>query len=207
MEAVHLLINKEDITEHLMDVGNIDDKKLNREIFDVQEFSFRKQIPSELYDLFISVKSANYRSWSRSRSYAINDRVIHDGKLWVAKAVNTGSLPAADNANWEEKSVWYLFKKFIVPYLVFVAFSKYSVDHGLNASPHGFKKVSEDNVESITSSERAGIVNKYQNRGDKYLMGFMEYLSSNNYTIDGVKYTFTSDNSRKSVPKIKFKGV
>lgn len=204
---MHLLINKEDISELITDIQNVDDKKINREILDVQKFDLMKQIPVELFNAFVALKTANHRNWSRSKSYSIGEHAISGGKLWIATAINSGSLPADDNANWSEKKIYFLFQEYIVPFLAFCSYSKYAVEHGLNASPHGFTKVAEDNVTAIDKNERAMIVNKYQNRGDKYFMDFMNYMSDNDYTIDSIKYTFTCDNSKRISPRIKLKGV
>lgn len=204
---MHLLINKEDISELITDIQNIDDKKINREILDVQQFDLMNQIPVELFNAFVALKVANHRNWSRSKTYQVGEYAITDGKLWIASAINTGSLPADANANWSEKKIYSIFNGYIVPFLAFCSYSKYSVEHGLNATRNGFSKVNDDSVLPIDSKERALIVNKYQNRGDKYFMNFMKWMSENNYTIDAVKYTFTCDNSKRITPKLKFKGV
>lgn len=207
IQTMHLLIDKENISELITDIQNIDDKKINREILDVQKFDLLKQIPVELFNAFVALKVANYRSWSRTKTYSIGDYAINDGRLWLAIIENTNSLPAPDNVNWSEKEIYFLFNEYIVPFLAFCSYSKYAVEHGLNASPHGFTKVSEGNITAIDKNERAMIVNKYQNRGDKYFMDFMNWMSENDYTIDTIKYTFTCDNSKRISPRIKFKGV
>lgn len=202
-----LLINKEDISEMITDIQNVDDKKINREILDVQKFDLMNQIPVELYNAFVALKTANHRNWSRSKSYQIGEYAINDGRLWVAAAINSNSLPSDSNVNWTEIKMYFIFREYIVPFMAFCSYSKYAVEHGLNATHTGFTKIAEDNVTSIDKNERAMIVNKYQNRGDKYFMDFMKYMSENDYTIDDVKYTFTTDNSKRISPRLKFKGV
>lgn len=204
---MHLLINKEDISEMITDIQNVDDKKINREILDVQKFDLMNQIPVELFNAFYALKIANHRQWSRSKSYAIGEHAISGGKLWIATAINSNSLPADDNTNWIEKKIYSIFNDYIVPFLAFCSYSKYAVEHGLNATRNGFSKINDGDVTPIDPKERALIVNKYQNRGDKYFMDFMKWMSENNYTIDEVKYTFTCENSKRISPKIKFKGV
>jgi len=200
------LINKENISALITDVQNIDDSRMNREIDDTQEFDFRKQVPSEFYDAVIAVKELNVRAWSRTKTYADADKVIHDGRMWVGVGTPTG-VPGDDNNTWSEIVLYRIFTTYIVPFLTFVAYSKYSVEHGLSASPKGFAKISDPNMTSIDARERAMIVNKYQNRGDKYFMDFMSWMSANNFTVDGVQYTFNSTTTRRISPKIKFKGV
>lgn len=202
---MQLLIEKEIISEMITDIQNVDDKKINREILDVQKFDLLKQIPQELFDAFAAIKTANHRSWSRTKVYSAGEYATNDGKLYLAVTPVTGTQPASPA--WTEKNIYFLFNEYIVPFLAFCSYSKYAVEHGLNISKSGFSKVTEENLAPINEKERALIVNKYQNRGDKYFMDFMNWMKENDYTIDGVQYTFTCENSKRVSPRLKFKGV
>lgn len=41
-----------------------------------------------------------YPAWNNATAYAIGAKVQHNGGVWIAKAANTGSEPAENNADW-----------------------------------------------------------------------------------------------------------
>lgn len=183
-----MLINSSHIRAYCKLRYNVTD--INLYIEEAEEI-LEKKINSDLFARF--VVAATYSAWSNATAYTVGQFVINDGDLWECLIGNTNSEPAAGNSNWEVKEVYegfLLFQKAEA----YLAYSKMLIEHGIEIQGDGLVKYSgAESQTPVSASERAALVNKYQNKSDAAFNEFLKWIKDASYIIDDVTYLFTSD--------------
>ena len=181
-----MLINSSHIRTYCKLRYNVTD--INLYIEDAEEV-LKKKINSDLYNRFVEV--ATYSAWNNATAYTIGQYVTNDGDLWKCLVGNTNSEPADGNSNWEVKEVYegfLLFQKAEA----YLSYSKMLIEHGIEVQGDGLVKYSgAESQTAISSSERAALVNKYQNKSDATFNEFLKWIKDASYIIDDVTYLFS----------------
>lgn len=181
-----MLINSSHIRTYCKLRYNVTD--INLYIEDAEDV-LKKKINSDLFNRFVEV--AAYSAWSNATAYTVGQYVTNDGDLWKCLVGNTNSEPVDGNSNWEVKEVYegfVLFQKAEA----YLSYSKMLIEHGIEVQCDGLVKYS--GVESqtpVSSSERAALVNKYQNKSDATFNEFLKWIKDASYIIDDVTYLFS----------------
>ncbi len=181
-----MLINSSHIRTYCKLRYNVTD--INLYIEDAEDV-LKKKINSDLFNRFVEV--AAYSAWSNATAYTVGQYVTNDGDLWKCLVGNTNSEPVDGNSNWEVKEVYegfVLFQKAEA----YLAYSKMLIEHGIEVQGDGLVKYSgAESQTAISSSERAALVNKYQNKSDATFNEFLKWIKDASYIIDDVTYLFS----------------
>lgn len=150
-----------------------------------------KKIPATLFTRFTEV--AAYSAWAIGTTYTAGQYVTNDGDLWKCLIGNVGSEPADGNSNWELQEIYEGFLIF-QKCEAYLAYSKMLIEHGIEVQGDGLVKYSgAESQTPVSSSERAALVNKYQNKSDACFNEFLKWIKDAEYVIDDVTYLFSSD--------------
>lgn len=168
------------------------------------QIDLKTMLPAALYTAVNTAVTANYAQWTRTKTYALNDRVLWDNRLYKALGATTNHEPP--NATyWTELEIWTVWRDYFKPFLCWKTAANYI--------PHANKWVAQEGLRSIVTGQNiplnnedtASMANHYQNVADKYYLAFTEYMNDNNDTIDTVEYTGSGEDLRtfKTSPKIR----
>ena len=178
----------------------VSDDKLEPYLREIQS-KFRLSVPAALYTSLNTVARANYKNWSRAKTYSINDRVLWNNRLYSSLTSHSNSEPPNDT-NWEELDLWVVWRDYVKPFLIWSTAAMYCSFADKHFSQEGTRRVISPSTDPLTPEELGDMVNKLQSTADRYYLAFREYMDDNSQTIDGTDYKATSsDEVRDYKPK------
>ena len=181
-----MLINNADIRTYCKLGYNV----ANADIYiEEAQDEFEAKISDTLFSRFEVVNT--YIAWAIATAYVVGNYVTYSGSLWKCLVNNTGSTPAAGNANWGVQEIYVGFL-IAQKHLALASYSKFLEEHGFEVQGDGVVKYNgAESQIAVTPQERADMVNRYRNRGDAHFTKFMKWIDDLNYEVDSVSYPFT----------------
>jgi hypothetical protein len=164
-------------------------------------------LPAALYSAIDSMVTTTYLAWSRTKTYAGDDEVLFEDRLFVSKTSHSNSKPP-NATNWDETELWSVWRDYIKPYILYSAAAKYVILADKWLSQEGTSRVINAVRDPLTPEEVAMMGNTYQNMADRYFLAFKKYMDDNEQTIDAVDYTaVASDDVVTFKPKTRIRVV
>lgn len=190
-----MLIEKSQFKDYVDFSDNINDKKLNYQIKDAELFDFVPLVPVEFYDALVSLIASDIKQWARTTPYVLGDKTYSpmNNKKYTALRSTTGDEPSVSLSDWDDIELASLFDDYVKPYLVCCAFSRYLLWTGRNISQFGIRTNSEDTSTEVSDKARGELIADIENKKAHYWSRFKKKIYDDDYTYDGVLYSFETD--------------
>jgi hypothetical protein len=120
-------------------------------------------------------------------------RYIVDAELFDLKPAlnskalyaNLKSLPAVDDST----DLWSFYNVFVKPFLVYSAFCRFELRHGVNVTQYGMRENTETTSEAISDKRRGELLADDRSKRNVYLSVLLKELADQRRTFDGVIFT------------------
>lgn len=168
------------------------------------QIDLKTMLPAALYTAINTAVTANYAQWTRTKTYALNDRVLWDNRLYKALGATTNHEPP--NATyWTELEIWTVWRDYFKPFLCWKTAANYLPHANKFVAQEGYRQVLTAQNVAVDNEGVAAASNHYQNVADKYFLAFKDYMSENANVIDTITYDGSGEDLRtfKTSPKIR----
>lgn len=200
-----MLISKADIKAFVQFTLNIEDRIINPNITDAQEYDLKPMIGDAMYlQLEQDFYNAPLTLWDVADNYLANDFVIYNGSVYKALLPNVGSQPDTNPLDWELNELGTFFYKFLVPFLVFRSFGRFLLWIGRNITQYGLREMNEETSVPVNEEGRAALIVDIKGKASIWQNRINNYLCDVNWTFDNVKYEIDCDDYKEN-PRKTFK--
>lgn len=202
-----MLINKQNIKDLVQFTLNIENRIIDPNINDAQEYDLRPIIGDDMYNqIILDFDDGAITVWDTLEVYTIGQFVSYDGLVYKALTGNTGSQPDLNPLDWQVNELGTFFIKYLQPYLVFASFKRFLLWVGRNITQYGLREMNEDTSVPVTDEGRAALIGDIKVKAKTWYNRFNNYLcqSDVDWTFDMIKYEVDCDVYKEN-PKKFFK--
>lgn len=180
---------------------NVDEGKIQQYVPDAIE-KLIEIIPDALYAALQSLSVEDVPEWSKTNTYALNDKVIHveNGllKMWKSLTGNTDSEPTtANTTDWVELTLGTFLVSYVQPYLAHHVFFAYIVNGGVNFSHQGPQKINNETAQSVNGTDLQSLLNYWRERRERKRQRMFNYLDDKDNVLDSVTYDEIEQDRKK----------
>lgn len=189
-----MLISKQDIKNYVQFTLNIENRIIDPNITDAQEYDLRPFVGDAMYLQLIEDFSAIILAdWDIATGYLINDFVIYNNEVYKALAPSTGSQPDTTPADWELNELGTFYINYLKPYLVFKTFGRFLLWVGRNITQYGLREINEETSVAVTDEGRSALIKDIKGKASIWQSRVSNYLCNVHWTFDTVKYEIDTD--------------
>lgn len=187
-----MLISKNDIKEFTQFSINIEDRVINHNILDAQEYDLKPVVGDLMYfDLKVY---EGMLEWSLATTYQINMYVVFKNKVYKSLNINTNAQPNLNPLNWIELQLGNFFYNFLRPYLVFISYKKFMIWIGANVTQYGLREINEDTSIPISDGRRAELISDIKTKSNIWLSRLKNEICLMKWIFDNKDYSPVNDN-------------
>lgn len=199
-----MLINKQDIKNYVQFTLNIENRIIDPNILDSQEYDLRPMLGDAMYlQLETDFSNIILANWDIADTYQVNDFVIYNNIVYKALVITTGNQPDINPADWEENELGTFYIKYLKPYLVFKSFSRFLLWIGRNITQYGLREMNEETSVPVSDEGRSALIKDIKGKASIWENRISNYLCDVHWTFDTIKYEVDTDDY-KQYPKKTF---
>lgn len=197
-----MLINKQNIKNLVQFTLNIEDRIINPNILDAQEYDLRPMVGDAMYlQLYNDFDDVILANWSNLTAYSIDDFVVYGSTVYKALTANTGQQPDTNPTDWQVNELGTFFLNYLQPFLVFRAFGRFLLWVGRNITQYGLREMNEETSVPVTEDGRAALIVDIKGKASIWQNRLNNYLCDVNWTFDNVKYEIDCDDYKENPRK------
>jgi len=190
-------LSVEDFKGRFKITENIPTKDLDIAINDSFDFDVLTTLPDEMLNDIKDVLLINPIQWKASKAYVVGDKVNYDGVYYVALENSTGSLPASDNADWQEIALMSFWTDYVKPFFMCCAYYRFLLWHGANITQYGSRQNTEDTSQELTDKRKGELLADISGKKDIFLARLTKAFKDAANTFDGVTYQYDSTDTKE----------
>jgi hypothetical protein len=183
-----MLITKQNIKDLAQFTLNIEDRIINPNIEDSQEYDLKPTIGDAMFDKLIEDFDGGLIPWDILTAYAIGDFVVYGKIVYKALTANVGSQPDLFPFDWEVNELGTFFNKYLRPFIVFATYQQFLLWIGRNLTQYGLREMLEDTSIPVTEEGRAALIADARKKRGIWYNRLENELCKKNRTFDGVQY-------------------
>lgn len=189
-----MLISKQDIKNYVQFTLNIENRIIDPNITDAQEYDLRPFVGDAMY-LQLNEDFGNIilADWDITATYQVGDFVIYQNEVYKALAISTGSQPDTTPADWSLNELGTFYINYIKPFLVFKTFGRFLLWVGRNITQYGLREMNEETSNPVTDEGRSALIKDIKGKGSIWQNRVSNYLCNVHWTFDTVKYEIDTD--------------
>lgn len=188
-----MLITKQNIKDLAQFTLNIEDRIINPNIEDAQEYDLKPTIGDLMFDKLIEDFDGGLIPWDILTAYAIGDFVVYGKNVYKSLTANIGNQPDLFPLDWEVNELGTFFNKYLRPFIVFATYQQFLLWIGRNLTQYGLREMLEDTSIPVTEEGRAALIADARKKRGIWYNRLTNELCLKNYTFDGVLYEVDCD--------------
>lgn len=183
-----MLIKKIHFSDIVEFTQNIPDTKVNPEIKNAEKYDFITKFGTSLISALTDAcnDSSNWTTWAAG-TYTTGAKVIHNEKVYFISVSTTTQQPGT-GTDWTLKELNTLWLVNVKPYMVYCAYARFLVEHGVNVTQSGMRVAFEDTSNEVDAKTKAMKINSQKSKASAEENLLHVALTNANWTFDGTTY-------------------
>jgi hypothetical protein len=197
-----MLIKKIHFSDIVKFNQNVDDEDVNPCIKDAEKYDFIPKFGTSLIAPLAAacVASATWTAWAAGTYNTAGQIVTHNDKVYILNTATTTAEPGI-NSHWLLKEMYTLWLAHVKPFMVYNAFARFLVEHGIEIAQSGLRVAFEDTSNEVDAKTKAMKVNAQKGKASMEHNLLLVALADANWTFDGTEYAQPTNGVKRGSSK------